>query len=110
MATITYRKAKTGEWVAFGPVAELAAGQGVMIAKKDGGRDYAYLAKVGRSFAVDGVEMAYGYIDRNRPITHYDADDRRVVKVARTNAKTPWWDSPRERALAARDGDPGAWS
>jgi hypothetical protein len=61
-ATATYRKTKTGEWVAFAPAAALAAGKTITVTKKDGSTKTETIASVGKSFEVNGVTMAYGYI------------------------------------------------
>jgi hypothetical protein len=61
-ATATYRKTKTGEWVVFAPVAMLVTGCGVYVTKKDGTVKLEMIARVGKSFQVDGVAYAYGYI------------------------------------------------
>jgi hypothetical protein len=97
---IHYRKTKTGQWVAYGPAAEVATGE-ISITKADGTLETRTVASVGRSFAVDGSQMVYGYLTAaERP-----APARTASRPARA-----WWDSPRERRLAAADGDPGTWS
>jgi len=64
--TATWRKTKSGEWVAFGNAADLKAALdndlSVTMVRKDGTEQTRVLAKVGRSFDVDGVEMCYGYL------------------------------------------------
>lgn len=62
--TYTYRKTKAGEWVVFGPAAALTPGTIAIVTKRDGSKKPELIERVGRSFDVDGVEMAYGYIDR----------------------------------------------
>ena len=62
---VSYRKTKTGEWVAYGPVSWIVAGQQVEIAKKDGSVNVETVATVGRPFTVDGREMVYGYLSRD---------------------------------------------
>jgi hypothetical protein len=75
-AKITYRKTRQGKWVAYGPAAAMPApGALAEIAKRGGGRDFAYIAYIGRPFTVDGTEMVYGYIDAARPVSRYDAQD-----------------------------------
>lgn len=71
-ATVTYRKTKTGEWVAYGPAAALAPnahGRLVVVTKKDGTTKCEHVVRVGRSFVVNGVEMAYGYLRPAAPVT-----------------------------------------
>lgn len=63
-ATITYRKTKTGEWVAYGPATDINVGS-VLVAKKDGTLKQEIIERVGRTFTVSGVDMVYGYINRN---------------------------------------------
>jgi len=60
--TATYRKTKTGEWVAFAPAASLAAGQPVTVTKRSGETVARLVDRAGKPFTVDGVEMAYGYL------------------------------------------------
>ena len=57
----TFRKTKTGQWVAFGPVTNLRVGQ-VAVSKRDGSTKTVVVEKLGRAFTVDGVQCAYGYI------------------------------------------------
>jgi hypothetical protein len=58
----TYRKTKTGTWVAYGPAADIRPGHEVTISKKDGTTKTELVESVGRSFRVDGREMVYGYL------------------------------------------------
>lgn len=91
-STPTFRKTKQGQWVAFGPTTALRVGS-VTVAKRDGSTKTVQVEKVGKSFAVDGVECAYGYIadDENdrwmvERMPAATATRRRgwVVKVGRT--------------------------
>ncbi len=58
---LRYRKTKDGEWVAYGPAAELRPGM-VAVTKKDGTAKEEAVLRVGKPFTVDGVAMAYGYL------------------------------------------------
>lgn len=58
---ITYRKTKTGEWVACGPAADLRVGA-VTVSKKDGTSKVESITRLGRPFTAGGVEMVYGYL------------------------------------------------
>lgn len=60
--TITYRKTKTGQWVAYGPAATLIPGATVTVTTKSGQAKQERIASVGREFVVDGVAMVYGYL------------------------------------------------
>lgn len=61
-ATITYRKTRDGEWVAYGPAAMLKPGQQVTVTKRDSSTKQEWIDSVGKPFVVDGVRMAYGYL------------------------------------------------
>lgn len=61
-AVVRYRKTGKGDWVAFGPVDVVRAGQTVTVTKKDGSTKVEHVDKVGRPFRVDGVDMVYGYL------------------------------------------------
>jgi hypothetical protein len=67
--SLTYRKTKNGEWVAYGPRAEFPAeyvtGKIIEVAKKDGTVKREALAGIGKTFMVGGTEMAYGYLDKD---------------------------------------------
>lgn len=64
--TATWRKTKQGEWVAFGNATELNNALDndlpVTIIKRDGTRQERTVTRVGKSFQVDGKDMAYGYL------------------------------------------------
>lgn len=60
---LTYRKTREGDWAVFGPAAELKAGA-VTVRKKDGTRKTETVERVSKSFDVQGVPHAYGYIQR----------------------------------------------
>lgn len=60
-----YRKTKTGEWVAFGPVSLVKVGP-VAIAKRDGSTKVETVASVGKTFKVDGVACCYGYLGETK--------------------------------------------
>lgn len=72
-AKITYRKTKAGEWVAFGPAAELQGyleGRGnILVSRKDGTCQPEIVERVGRAFEVAGQQMCYGYLARRDPGT-----------------------------------------
>lgn len=60
--TANYRKTRQGEWVVMAPTTDLTAGATITVTKKSGETKTERIARVGRTFTVDGVEMAYGYI------------------------------------------------
>ena len=59
---ITYRKTKAGEWVAYGPASQIAAGSSVTITKRDGSTSTRTVESVGHPFDVAGVQMVYGHL------------------------------------------------
>lgn len=63
---ITYRKAKTGEWVVYGPATAIKAGTTVTVTKRSGETKTERVARVGRPFTVAGRQMLYGYIEARR--------------------------------------------
>jgi hypothetical protein len=70
--TITYRKTRQGQWVAFAPAATLNrlmldSNRRIEIVKRSGERKVETLESVGRSFVADGREMAYGYLAKSAP-------------------------------------------
>lgn len=62
-ATITYRKTRNGEWVAYGPAELIKAGEDVEITTKAGKKSKKWIHSLGKTFEVDGVEMVYGYFE-----------------------------------------------
>lgn len=67
--TAAYRRTKAGEWVAYAPAAVLSAGCEVTVTRADGVTTTRTVARVGRPFCVGGVEMAYGYLAAEQPMT-----------------------------------------
>lgn len=65
-AEITYRKTKTGEWVAYGPASIVRPGA-VTVAKRDGTSKTETVTRTGRTFTVGAVEMVYGYLAKSAP-------------------------------------------
>lgn len=64
--TATYRKTKTGQWVAFGPASLIKPGP-VVITKRSGQTKTEIVASVGRPFTVNGQAMVYGYLAETAP-------------------------------------------
>jgi hypothetical protein len=58
----TYRKTKTGEWVAYGLASRIQPDYLVTIVKANGDTDYRTVERTGRPFTVGGQEMVYGYL------------------------------------------------
>ena len=58
---LTYPKTKSGDWAVFGPIAELREGP-VVVTKKDGSTKQERVLKVSKSFDVNGVPHAYGFL------------------------------------------------
>lgn len=92
--TATYRKTRNDEWVVMAPAADLQAGRKITVTKKDGTRKDEKIAKVGKTFEIDGVDMAYGYIASEMPATparfcdsHCDECGTPVLKG------TPCWET-----------------
>lgn len=67
-ATATYRRTKQGEWVVMAPAATLRAGQAITVTTKAGARKTEIIDHVGRAFAAEGVQMAYGYLAPAAPV------------------------------------------
>jgi hypothetical protein len=69
--SLSYRKTRDGEWVVFGPKAEMWDGLynkpagNVVVTKKDGTKKTESIDHLGKPFQADGVECCYGYIDRS---------------------------------------------
>jgi hypothetical protein len=87
-ATITYRKTKQGEWVAFGPVDALHVGQ-VTVSKKSGETKTETVVRLGRVFQVAGADMVYGYLAPAAPSHSHrslgdcnECGERRAVTTA----------------------------
>lgn len=96
---ITYRKTRTGEWVAFGPADQIAAGREVTVSKRDGSTKTELVASTGKTFQVDGQAMRYGYLDREtgREIAagrREDATLRRQDRAARPSRRNNWQTRP----------------
>ena len=83
-AKVTYRKAKTGEWVAFGPVDVVTVGF-VTVAKRDGSTKIENVGSVGKAFSVNGVECRYGYLSpaKPKPATARTSGTRRPSRTHR---------------------------
>lgn len=61
--TISYRKTKTGEWVAYAPAAAVAGTvEQITVTKRDGSTKTETIERLGRPFVVDGREMVYCYL------------------------------------------------
>jgi hypothetical protein len=58
---LTYRKTKDGQWVAFGPVAEVTVGA-VRVTTKDGRIKDEQVVSLGKTFDVSGTPHVYGYL------------------------------------------------
>jgi len=65
---VTYRKTKTGEWVAYGPASLVCPGF-VTVTKRSGEAKQELVERVGRPFTAEGVEMVYGYLAAKAPAT-----------------------------------------
>lgn len=61
---ISYRKAKSGDWVVVGPVSELHVGT-VTVTKRDGATKTETVASLGKPFDVNGVSCCYGYLTKS---------------------------------------------
>lgn len=59
---ITYRKTKSGEWVAYGPLSELLYTGRVTVQKANGELVQETVVRLGHPFRVDGREMVYAYL------------------------------------------------
>lgn len=73
---ITYRKTKQGEWVAYGLSSAIKPGADVTVTKRSGETKTEHIAAVGKAFAVDGKQMAYGYLAETGKSTSRPASKR----------------------------------
>ncbi len=80
MQTTTYRKTKTGQWVAYGPAAALQAavrdGHRVRVTRRSGDVDEVTLTGLGKPFAANGQQMVYGYLADTKSTTSRPAARR----------------------------------
>lgn len=60
----TYRRTRQGDWVVLANADILKPGREITVWKKDGTRKTEMIEKVGKTFQIDGVDVAYGYIAR----------------------------------------------
>jgi hypothetical protein len=60
--TCSFRKTKSGEWVASGPTRLISAGSTCTVNLANGGTKTVAIARVGKPFTVNGIETVYGYI------------------------------------------------
>jgi hypothetical protein len=61
---LRYRKSRDGSWAVFGPASMMAKGKTVKVRKKNGTTKEELIAHVSRTFPVNGVPYAYGFIAR----------------------------------------------
>lgn len=71
---LTYRKTSQGEWVVFGPVADMRLGL-VWVRKRDGSIKDESVERLGRPFDVAGVPHCYGYLRQRTPDLDRVCDD-----------------------------------
>lgn len=62
----TFRKAKNGKWVVFGPTSIVKPGT-VTVTKKNGSTSTVTVESVGKSFTANGAACCYGYLDARAP-------------------------------------------
>ena len=96
MAAITYRKTKTGEWVAYGPAAALSTGP-VTITKKDGSTKTETIERLGRPFTAAGTQMVYGYLAAAVPQTQSDEEFYAAFAAMRAPQPAPKSPAPGRR-------------
>jgi len=65
--TITYRKTKDGEWVAYGPASEIKPDTQITVTRRDGKTKTEFVTSIGRPFAVNGQRMVYGHLAIETP-------------------------------------------
>lgn len=63
----SYRKTKAGEWVVFGAVDEIIAGEAVQVCTKRGDVKTETVVRTGQPFDVNGTSHVYGYIAQRKP-------------------------------------------
>ena len=62
--TLGFRRNRKGDWVVFGPAADMQIGPNA-VTTKSGAVQTVDIYDMGRTFEVDGVEMCYGYHAHN---------------------------------------------
>lgn len=87
-ATITYRKTRDGEWVAYGPAAAIRTNTYVTVTKKSGQSKREYIDRIGRPFTVAGAQMRYGYIGTDPEAALAEAEELLATPVADWLAST----------------------
>lgn len=64
---VGFRRTRDGQWAVCGPAPLLRAalddGGVVTVSKRGGGMSHVTICRVAQSFTVDGIEMAYGYLE-----------------------------------------------
>lgn len=73
-ATITYRKTRDGEWVAYGPAAAIRTNTYVEVTQKSGQTKREYIERIGRPFTAGGQQMRYGYIGEDPEAAFAEAE------------------------------------
>lgn len=86
-AKASYRKTKTDEWVAYGTVSAIQTGP-LTVTKRDGSSKQENVARVGKSFVVDGVEMRYGYFGPAATVAARSTGTRRPSRNHRKSCDT----------------------
>lgn len=94
---IKYRKTKKGEWVAYGPSAELSLNGEVTITKASGDSVQRGVVKTGTPFMAGGVSMVYGYL------TPLDAALTPSPRTTSTGGICDECDEPRRNLRACQD-------
>jgi len=64
---ISYRKTKSGTWVAYGPASEIKAGETIQVTVSNGDCDSRTVGSVGKIFKANGLDMVYGYLADAKP-------------------------------------------
>jgi len=98
--SLTYRKTKSGEWVAYGPASEFPVPKHgkppISVTLKNGTRKREFLVRLGDIFEVDGVPMRYGYLES-------EAGNASAPQAARPARPAGLSSSERDRLRRSRD-------
>jgi hypothetical protein len=102
---LTFRKAKaTGDWVVYGPAADVVAGFPHAVRKANGDVKTVYVGRVGKPFVVNGTSMIYGYVEVERQGRYYVAPTRRTKSSCPTDGNCSSFGSGRTCGADDCDG------
>jgi hypothetical protein len=86
----TYRKTAQGDWVVLACADVLKAGRQISVWKKDGTRKTETIERVGKTFQIDGIDVAYGYIARPARVQNHSRGFCNECGEKATNGTRCW--------------------